>query len=191
MKANGEHHGYAHARLIDIHPKVRNSLRPVAVIRNSWSRVVSRFRFAQHAIKIGTAPSDYAASTFEAFLEERHIYGGKELYWHRAIRGWYPQVDYVVDEQGSIDVDMLRQEHLGEESMRFFGLTEPPRPRNKSGTEPVDYRDYYTEKTIQIVADWYAKDIETFGFDFDTPAQKNVYFAEESIPRPVVPGRAA
>ena len=46
MKENGEHHGLHHARLRDIHPRVRRRLQPVAVVRNPWSRVVSRYRFA-------------------------------------------------------------------------------------------------------------------------------------------------
>ena len=177
MKANGEHHGFQHARLIDIAAKVKRRLQPVAVVRNPWSRVVSRYRFAQLAMKNGATASDYAAATFEEFLEERHVYGGREFYWHRAIRGWYPQVDYVVDEQGAIAADLLRQEHLGDESIRYFGLSEEPRRRNVSGLRTRDYRDYYTQQTIQIVADWYQKDIDTFGFDFDTPATRNVCFA--------------
>ena len=178
MKSNNEHHGYHHARLIDIDLSVRNRLQPVAVIRNPWSRVVSRFRFAQFAMKKGTAPSDYSARTFEGFLKERHIYGEMEYYWHRAIRGWHAQVDYIVDEKGLIGARLLRHEHLGNECMRYFGLTEAPHRRNVTGGKTRTYQEYYTRKTIQIVADWYAKDIETFGFDFDTSATKNVYFAD-------------
>ncbi len=189
MASKNEHHGYHHARLVDIDPAVRRRLQPVAVIRNPWSRVVSRFRFAQRAMEEGKAPSDYSPRRFEEFLEERHIYGTMEYYWHRAIRGWYAQVDYVVDEQGSIGAHLLRHECLGNECMRYFGLTEAPRRRNVTGGTARAYREYYTSKTIQIVADWYARDIETFGFDFDTPATKNVHFADVSYP--VAAGRRA
>ena len=184
MTSNGEHHGYHHARLVDIDLSVRRHLQPVAVIRNPWSRVVSRFRFAQDIMERGSAPSDYSARTFESFLEERHIYGEMEYYWHRAIRGWYAQVDYVADEKGMIGACLLRHEHLGNECMRYFGLPEAPGRRNETGGETRPYQEYYTRETIQIVADWYAKDIETFGFDFNTPATKNVYFAEVSCPIP-------
>ncbi len=180
MKANGEHHGFHHARYRDIRPSVLKKLQPVAIIRNPWARVVSRYTFSRKAITLGNIPSDYRADTFDAFLEERHIYGGKDLYWHRAVRGWYPQLDYVVNESGEISVDLLRQEHLGEETMDYFGLDEPVAKRNTSTNylEKSGYQDYYNKKTIQIVADWYKDDIEKFGFDFNTPAQKNTHFCK-------------
>lgn len=178
MKAAGEHHGYHHARLIDIDPRVRARLQPVAVIRNPWSRVVSRYRFAQSVVEQGGVSAAYVGDSFEAFLEERHTFGNREFYWHRAVRGWYPQVDYVVNEQGALAADLLRQEDLGSEAMRYFGLPEQPRRRNVSTGERKPYQAFYDAKTIQIVADWYAKDIETFGFDFDSAATRNVYFAE-------------
>ena len=37
------------------------------------------------------------------------------------------------------------------------------------------YQDLYNEKTIQIVADWYKDDIEMWGYDFDTGAQRNYW----------------
>ncbi|MBN1912399.1 MAG: sulfotransferase family 2 domain-containing protein [Pirellulales bacterium] len=178
MRENGEHHGYHHARLVDIHPSVRHRLQPVAVIRNPWSRVVSRFRFALLTMDQGNAPPDYAPRTFDRFLEERHLYGDKEYYWHRAVRGWYPQVDYVEDEEGQLGAHLLRQENLGEESTRYFGLSEAPPRRNVTGGKAKPYQAYYTPKTIQVVADWYARDVNTFGFDFDSAATRNVHFAD-------------
>lgn len=180
MQAKGEHHGIAHARLQDISPKVRQRLQPVAVVRNPWARVVSRYRFARFAVENGKSGADYAADTFEAFLEERHKWGNLPFYWHRAIRGWYNQTDYVLDESGKIAPHILRQEFLGEESQRYFNLSEPIATRNKSGTGSADYRDYYTARTIAIVADWYKPDIELWGFDFDTAATRNAYFSTDA-----------
>ena len=39
--------------------------------------------------------------------------------------------------------------------------------------EISNYKDLYTKNTIQLIADWYKKDIDYWGFDFDTPATKN------------------
>lgn len=180
MQANGEHHGLHHARLVDLADEVKSRLQPVAVIRNPWARVVSRYRFSRFAIANGKAPASYAPETFEAFLEERHVYGKKEFYWHRAIRGWYPQADYVVDEQGAIAAHLLRQEHLSDECMRYFDINAPLAERNVSGMQQRPYQDFYNARTEQAVADWYAKDIELFGFDFNSAAKRNVYFHEEA-----------
>ena len=180
MDAAGEHHGIQHARWRDAHPDVRRKLQPVAVVRNPWARSVSRYRFARPAIENGKAAPGYVPNSFEALLEERHQYGNRPFYWHRAIRGWYPQADYVTDETGRIVAELLRQENLEEEAARYFGLKTPLRRRNVSTSgQGRSYADYYTAKTIQIVADWYEKDIELFGFDFDTPARRNCFFGAD------------
>ena len=166
-----------HARLRDIHPNVVSRVQPIAIIRNPWRRTLSRFTFRYKYQEIAGKEVDFSRRNFEAFLDERHKWGGKEYYWHRAIQGWYPQTDYVVDQHNNLACDIFRQEFLVEELRRYFGPVEIPK-RNQSGRTCTDYRYLYTDKTIQIVADWYAKDIETFGFDFDTPATKNYCFAE-------------
>ncbi|MEI2384176.1 sulfotransferase family 2 domain-containing protein [Breoghania sp. JC706] len=177
MDREGLAPGFEHARLRDISRDVRRANTAFAVIRNPWSRVVSRFLFKQQQLPLDEREAAYSLACFEAFLEERHIWGGREYYWHRAIHGWYPQVDYLIDESGALAVDILRQEDLSGEARRYFGLEEEIRRRNISEGPRKDYKAYYTERTIQIVADWYATDIETFGFDFDTPATKNTYFS--------------
>ncbi|MCP4073490.1 MAG: hypothetical protein GY742_17395 [Hyphomicrobiales bacterium] len=66
--------------------------------------------------------------------------------------------------------------------MSHFGLNEPVKVTNsshKKSNQIRDYRKYYNSKTIQIEADWYAKDIEMFGFDFDSAAQKNTHFSKD------------
>lgn len=179
MQQLGEHHGFQHARWRDLHPKVTQRLTSVAIVRNPWARTVSRWRFACLAVEQGKAQSDYAAPSFEAFLEERHQWGGREYFWHRAIRGWYPQSDYVTDGKGVIRCDILRLEDLDSEAARYFGLRHPLRKRNLTGRKSSDYRDFYTPQTIQIVADWYASDIEVFGFDFHTPATRNTTYSQD------------
>jgi hypothetical protein len=178
MTTAGEHHGFEHARVRDIKLEVRRMLPLFAVVRNPWSRVVSRFHFALAAMKTGTLPPDYAAHDFEAFLEERHVWGGTDYYWHRAIRGWYPQVDYVVDEEGRMAADILRLENLDEETSRYLGLDRNLERRGSSGSGWPEYQSYYDARKIQIIADWYAVDIATFGFDFDTPARRNCLYAD-------------
>ena len=179
MRRTGDHHGFEHARWRDINPRITNIYNSFAVIRNPWARVVSRFLFAKLAIKVQKkVPSTYAdISSFEAFLEERHKWGGKEYMWHRAIRGWYPAFDHVSDENGNIRCDCIRLEHLDQDLCNYFNISMMTKPRNVTGLNKGSYMDIYSPKTIQIVADWYEKDITTWGFDFDTAAKKNTVYS--------------
>lgn len=177
MRDAGEHHGFQHARWRDIDPKVTGRLKAVGIVRNPWARTVSRWRFEQLAVQQGKIAASEASRTFEEFLDQRNVWGGREYYWHRAIRGWYPQADYATDEGGALRVDLLRLEHLGSEAMRYFGLKQPIGKRNVTAKTPFLYQEAYTPKTVQIVADWYQKDVDFFGFDFDTPATRNAIFS--------------
>jgi hypothetical protein len=181
MKKLGDHHGLEHARFRDIDTKYQKEYTFFAVVRNPWDRVVSRYFFAKKVIEVEKkVPSSYAdVSSFENFLEERYKWGNKSYMWHRAVRGWFPAFEHVSDENENIKCDIIRFEHLNDELCKYFNIPEMSRARNVTSLNTKSYRDLYTPKTIQIVADWYYKDIETFGFDFDTSATKNYYYFHE------------
>lgn len=170
----GEHHGLAHARLIDIKPQIIQRCRPFAIVRNPWSRTVSRWKFGLLAIKQGSQPPGYVPDTFREFLSTRDVYYGRPYYWHRATHGWYQQCDYICDENGNIMCDLLRFESISADVNRYFGLHRfPLKPRNQNALNRSDYRDYYTSADmIDRVASWYDQDIIRLGFDFDYPARK-------------------
>ncbi|MBO6891891.1 MAG: sulfotransferase family 2 domain-containing protein [Roseibium sp.] len=177
MAKTGGNPGYEHARLRDVDLSVRKATRAFAIVRNPWSRTVSRFKFSLQTRDHGTQKPAFTPDAFETFLEERHVWGNEAYFWHRAVSGWYPQQDYVVDERGEIAVDLLRQEHLSREIQTYLGFEGELNRRNVSKASSADYRDLYTPRTIQIVADWYGVDIDRFGFDFDTPATRNTLFS--------------
>lgn len=173
MAEHGEHHGAQHARWRDFREDLRNTRRAFAIVRNPWDRTVSRYTFSCVA-----EGKDY---TFREFLEERHEYGGKPYFWHRAIRGWYPQVDYVTDEGGKLQCDILR---FGtDDVLNYFELKKPLDVRNVSNGQAIgsviknrkDYRDFYGPDEFEIVRDWYHKDIEFFGFTFEGGASRNLW----------------
>ena len=176
MKRNGDHHGNEHARWRDFCHSKRSLYRPFAVARNPWDRVSSRYHFLRKIIDIEKKPlpDGYAVDSFEEFLEQRHIWGQEDYMWHRAIRGWYPAVDHVCDVKGDLKCDMMRFEYLNRDLCKYFGVTEMSRARNVTGLIS-SYKDVYNDKTIQIVADWYEKDIKMWKYDFDTGAQTNYW----------------
>jgi len=180
MDLAGEHHGNEHARWRDWRRDLREKYPAFAIVRNPWDRTVSRYTFQQHAIanKRGNFVN-YESQTFRDFLEERHVWGGQEFYWHRAIRGWFPQKDYVTDEAGNLRCDILR--FATDDVTEYLGHKCYPRNISNGATDGVtvhskqDYRSFYTDRERQIVADWYAEDIEFFGFTFDGPATRNLW----------------
>lgn len=177
MNRIGDHHGYEHARWRDCSPSITEAHGAFAVVRNPWDRVVSRYFFAKKVIEVEKKEPEgkHKIDSFESFLEERHEWGNMEFMWHRAIRGWYPAFDHVCDNNDKVRCDIMRFENLNQDLCRYFNIPEMSRARNVTALNKGTYQDMYTPETIQIVADWYKKDIDYWGFDFDTGAQKNYW----------------
>ena len=179
MTKHGDHHGFEHARWRDLNENVSLDIKAqaFAVIRNPWDRVVSRYFFAKKVIEIEKKQSvNYAdVSSFEAFLEERHKWGNEKYMWHRAVRGWYNAHDHVTDVDGNLRCDMMRFENLNDDLIKYFGLASMSGARNVTALNKGTYKDVYTPETIQVVADWYKKDIDFWGYDFDTGATRNFW----------------
>lgn len=167
--------GIGHCRWRDIKPSVRNSMDCFAIARNPWDRTVSRYFFAKKLVEHEKKDpvGKFKIDSFEHFLEERFDWGDKEYLWHRAVRGWFPTADYVTDKNGKLKCDIIRFEKLNQDLCGYFSVPKMTGPRNVTGLNKGSYKDLYTDKTIQIVADWYEKDIEMWGYDFDTGAKKN------------------
>ena len=69
--------------------------------------------------------------------------------------------------------DILRTEHLDVDLLAYLGAC--PSCRRNVTASGKEYHDLFDDRTAQIVADWYALDITFFGFDFDTPAKRNIW----------------
>jgi len=164
---------FGHDRWKDVPTEIRYTHQSFAVIRNPWARVISRYVMGiptQHTNEHGTT-----WNTFEEFLETRHLWTDKE--WNDPIRSWNTQYDYVCDEDNIVRCDSLRLEHIDDELIPYLQLdTKSIRKDNNKS-----HQDYYNNnsKSIQIVADWYAQDIDYWGFDFDTSATKNYHYHKE------------
>lgn len=80
--------------------------------------------------------------------------------------------DWLTDDQGKIIVSYVgRLEHLDDDLVKICGKLEIPFEKaphiNASPGRKKDYREYYSEQTRKLVGDYFAADIEMFGYDFD------------------------
>ena len=137
-----------------------------AFTRNPWSRLVSWYNMC---IERPTTPFmrmvKREARTFEEFLN---------LSQWRAERTTFNQAEYVTDAAGRLIVDFVgRYERINED---FRTVCEHLRVDlklpHKNRSAPVDYRSYYNDRTRQLVADRFARDIKMFGYCFDDGAEE-------------------
>lgn len=133
------------------------------VVRNPWDRVVSHycFRVATNQTGLGDRHLDFAGWV-------RACYRDRDPRYHDQPMMFMPQLDWITDSDGRLLVDFVaRFERLAEDmeqvkqkTGRQFVLGH----LNKTDRRP--YRWYYDEPTVAIVADWFKRDIETFGYVF-------------------------
>lgn len=138
-----------------------------AVVRNPWARLVSAYKFSverRGRVWVGLSFSDFIARRFPAQISplERSI----------VFRHLEPQWKFVCDATGGRLVnDILRFETLDhdftEVSRHIFGKDERLPVSNVSGNK-TDYRDFYDEPLKLLVERLYERDIELFGYSFDS-----------------------
>ena len=182
-KVPGINPNYTHCRWRDLTDYAKNHFQAFAIVRNPWSKVVSRYTFRILTnTKMGY--KWYPDKTLEEFLEERHVDGGRKHFWHRAIPGWFQQLDHVTNANGVLKCDVLRFEHFADDITSYLGVkNRPVRLQNVSNgrdqggqiVDKKDYKKFYNDTTREIVAEWYKQDIDFFGFTFEGAATKNVW----------------
>ena len=84
------------------------------------------------------------------------------------------QMDFLCDMHGKVLIDdFVRFEWLQEDYLRIadkIGLKKPPvLPHKRKGKRKADYREYYDDETMSLVAGRYQADIDHFNYEFDAP----------------------
>lgn len=144
-----------------------NQCRSLAVVRNPWSWTVSSYHWwlqiaPRNELLVNSAESIKNLGSFRNYV--RSVQFRDYLAGHRG-RDF---IDWISDGREIIVTDILRMESLNNDWTRFMSenaLEFPPLQRlNKS--EHDDYRSYFDEETISIVARKFAHTIERFGYQF-------------------------
>jgi len=134
-------------------PEIWDSYFKFTIERNPWDRQVSLYHW--HYRGRDNPPP------FESFVA------------NPLRRKVSPNYDiYAID--GEVAVDFVCHYHQLEDDLArvldILGLEGPVElPRAKSGFRSGgrNWRDYYTERTKEIVGNWYHREIEAFGYSFD------------------------
>jgi chondroitin 4-sulfotransferase 11 len=137
-----------------------------AFVRNPWDRVVSSFHYAATRTK----NSRFVDLTFSQWLKLAYV--DRHPLYFDAPHLFSPQYDWISDNDDNLIVDFVgRFENLEHDFAKVcerIGRTGLQLPHDNA-TKHQDYRHYYKDSEIEIIARWYKKDIEHFGYVFSAP----------------------
>jgi len=150
-------HAYAIEAKRCLPPAVYDSLFKFAFVRNPWDRLVSRYAYLLHNEKHPRHKFVQRMKGFDDYVA-----------WEMR-RGKFFQHTYVTGPDGNLIVDFIGHfERLNEDFQKVcsrIGVkAELPRANASSHR---DYRTYYSAATRELVGNYFQRDIELFGYDFD------------------------
>lgn len=139
-------------------PRVFEGAFKFAFVRNPWDRHVSLYHYLQTAEH---HPRHQVVRELADFSEFVH-------WWERHATRKRTQLSLLTDDRGEILVDLVgRFERLDDDFAticdRVGVVASLPRV---NASRRGDYRDYYDATTRRIVGDFFAPDIERFGYAF-------------------------
>ncbi|MEA3360154.1 MAG: sulfotransferase family 2 domain-containing protein [Thermodesulfobacteriota bacterium] len=158
-----------HAKIIaayEMLPKeLFDELFKFAFVRNPWDLQVSSY----HHILRERPHLLTGIDDFEAFL--RWKLGPNRAYHYIVDTSIELQSDYVVDLNGNIIVNYIgRYEKLEEnfkEVCNKVGITPQKLPHKRQAEDRTSYKKYYNDETARLIAEYFKRDIEMFGYSFD------------------------
>jgi hypothetical protein len=129
------------------------------IVRNPWERAVSSWKWCM--LKKGLA-----ACTFEDFLQVPFERMTEQQRFHTT-----PQFQHVVDESGSVDyLDHIGRLESIDETCDWvtstLGVTAVHELTHLKKTDHASYAEYYSDKTIELVAKTFHEDVVLFDYEF-------------------------
>lgn len=134
------------------------------VIRNPWDKVVSQYKYRvqtnQHQMKDRPISfEDWVTYTYEKT---------KNLFYYDSPRMFAPHSEWLKDFDDCIDIDKIIKFESLEEDFKTISnqLAIKKKLPHLKKTFKADYRQYYNDKTAQIIADSFKEDIVRFKYQF-------------------------
>lgn len=134
-----------------------------AVVRNPWDKVVSHYhyRVQTNQTNLGNNPIN-----FKDWV--RLAYGEQNPTYYDQPKMFMPQFDWIADNEGRILVNFVGQFENLTEDFNYVckKLNKTVELQHYKASKRGSYRDYYDDKTIEIIAHWFSKDLEKFEYKF-------------------------
>lgn len=132
-------------------------------VRNPWEKVVSHYHY-----RVKTDQTNLASGRIGFGEWVKLTYGGRHPSYYDHPKMFMPQLDWISDADGRILVDFVgRFERLEEDfkeiCQRLGARAELPHLKSSGHG---GYRQYYDEDTARIVAEWFRRDVDRFGYEF-------------------------
>ena len=150
-------------------PSPYNTYWTFCVVRNPWSRLVSRYNYdvSPDLQKYLAGEGDYFLRVYNKLQKGFDYWIKNDVYTLPLIEHrmkWQNQCEII---EGCKNIHILRYENINED----FKLLQNKLKWNKplphaNATVECDYKKYYNDELINIVADHYKQDIKEFGFTF-------------------------
>lgn len=141
-----------------------NSAYKFTLVRNPWDKVVSHYEYRRKRNKTEVATRNIS------FLEwVKKTYGPeKDSFFYNNPKAFQAQVEWLKDNENKISVDFVGKfESINKDFNHIacvIGLDAKLPHLNASKRRA--YQSYYDDETMEIVANWFAEDIEVFGYSF-------------------------
>ena len=140
-------------------------------VRNPWDRLASAYYFLK-AGGFNEADRRWAEIHLARYTNFRDFV--RNWVTPDSVQSWVhfiPQSDYLVDDDGRIDVDFVgRFESLQADYRKVcvqLGINRPLQTLNRGTAETKAFQSLYDEETRNIVSRVYKNDMTTFGYRFD------------------------
>lgn len=134
------------------------------LVRNPWDKVVSHYEYRRKRNKTELATRNIS------FVEwVKKTYGPeKDSFYYNNPKAFQAQVEWLKDNEDEISVDFVGKfESINKDFNHIasvIGLDASLPHLNASKRRA--YQSYYDDETMEIVARWFAEDIELFGYSF-------------------------